>query len=234
MNKLTYDKKEYRYDLEHRKRKTFALTITPSMDISVKVPLGVRLVDVEKFLIKKIFWIDKQLSFFSQFKQKTRKKEYISGEGFLYLGKRYMLIVDKTKEGGVKIIRGKLEVSTTAPKNKRKTKELLDKWFRERARLIFTERLHEVLQNFNYDFVPELKLRKMTRRWGSYNSKGSVLLNTMLIHATKRQIDYVITHELCHEVHKNHSKDFYKLMEQKFPKWEVEKEKLEKLIFNDF
>jgi len=233
MKKFTYGNKEYTYNLEQKKRKTFALTITPSMEISVKTPLGIDIADVEHFLIKKIFWIDKQLNFFSQFKQVTRKKEYISGEGFLYLGRRYMLVLEKSKDADVTLVRGKLIVATPAPKNQKRVEAMLDEWFKSRAKEVFAERLSTVLEEFDYDFKPALAVRKMRRRWGSYSSRGKVLLNTMLIHATKRQIDYVITHELCHAVHNNHSKDFYDLLEQKFPKWQLEKEKLEKLIFND-
>ena len=37
--------------------------------------------------------------------------------------------------------------------------------------------------------------------------------------------DYVITHELCHMKYKNHDKQFFKLLNSKYPKWEKVKEK---------
>jgi len=53
-------------------------------------------------------------------------------------------------------------------------------------------------------FQSPLILRSMPRRWGSYNSTGRVLLNSDLIRAPVPCIDYVITHELVHIVHRNH------------------------------
>ncbi|MBO7445646.1 MAG: M48 family metallopeptidase [Bacteroidales bacterium] len=40
-------------------------------------------------------------------------------------------------------------------------------------------------------------------------------------------IEYVITHELCHLVHHNHTKEFYVLLIKERPHWEKWKTKLE-------
>ncbi len=234
MKKFIYGKTEYKYILDLQNRKTFALTISPSMDIILKAPLGVNEAEAEKFLEKKAFWIDKQLKFFSNFKKRKIEKEYISGESFLYLGRRYMLKVLKSDDDKVVLRKGKITILSTKPKNQKFNKELLDEWFEAKMKKVYVERLEVILQNFNYNFVPELKIRKMSKRWGSYHSDGKIILNSLLIHASKKQIDYVISHELCHVKHKKHNRKFYNLLEQKFPKWELEKNKLENLIFNEF
>ncbi|NMA20609.1 MAG: M48 family metallopeptidase, partial [Lentisphaerae bacterium] len=48
-----------------------------------------------------------------------------------------------------------------------------------------------------------------------------------LIRAPKECIDYVVTHELCHLQHRDHSPEFYKLLESTIPDWEKIKQKLE-------
>ncbi|MCR4736983.1 MAG: M48 family metallopeptidase [Bacteroidales bacterium] len=40
-------------------------------------------------------------------------------------------------------------------------------------------------------------------------------------------IEHVITHELCHLVHQNHTKEFYALLTKEMPHWEKWKTKLE-------
>ncbi len=234
MRKFIYGKTEYKYHLDLGKRKTFALSISPSMAIILKAPLDVGKKEAEKFLEKKAFWIDKQLKFFANFKKTKAKKEYISGEAFLYLGRRYMLKVYKSKEDKVIIRKGRLTILSSKPKNQKFNKELLNEWFEIKMNKVFMERLEEILQKFKYKFVPEIKIRKMSKRWGSYHSDDKIILNPLLIHATKSQIDYVLIHELCHVKHKNHSKEFYGLLKRKCPKWELEKERLENLIFNEF
>ena len=52
-------------------------------------------------------------------------------------------------------------------------------------------------------------------------------LNTNLVKAPKECIDYVVTHELCHLKFRDHSPEFYKLLETVTPAWEKIKHKLE-------
>jgi predicted metal-dependent hydrolase len=67
----------------------------------------------------------------------------------------------------------------------------------------------------------------MRKRWGSLSEKGTLTLNVDLIRAPKECIDYVVTHELCHLKHRDHSPEFYKLLESLVPGWERMKQKLE-------
>jgi predicted metal-dependent hydrolase len=83
------------------------------------------------------------------------------------------------------------------------------------------------MKKFNYDFTPDLVIRKMQKRWGSYLSNKKIILNPLLIRASKDCIDYVIVHELCHMKHKNHNENFFKLQESIIFNWREVKEKLE-------
>ena len=104
---------------------------------------------------------------------------------------------------------------------------MLEHWYEQKAGQIFQERYCQVLKKFNYEFTPELSLRKMEKRWGSFLTKKKILLNPELIKASKACIDYVITHELCHMKYQNHGNAYRKLLITKCPNWEELKEKLE-------
>jgi len=200
----------------------------PDMSIFVKCPPRADAERIEIFLKKKWFWLQKQLNFFKKFQKKIYKKEYISGESFLYLGRQYQLIVKRAKEDKVALQNGKLVVFTTQPvDNGLHTRIYLNAWYNRRAREIFEDRYAEIFKKFDYDHKLRLEIRKMQKRWGSYARGKSIVLNPLLIYASKDCIDYVITHELCHVKYKNHDKRFYKLMNSKYPKWEKVKEKLE-------
>ena len=84
-----------------------------------------------------------------------------------------------------------------------------------------------MLSKFNYGNTPDLKIREMKKRWGSYLNKNKILLNPKLISMPKECIDYVITHELCHLKYKNHDKRFLELFNKKFSNWKTVKDKLE-------
>jgi len=77
---------------------------------------------------------------------------------------------------------------------------------------------------------PEVKLRRMPARWGSYSRPGTILLNPELVKAPLYCIEYVIMHELCHLKHPNHGRGFYRLLTRCMPDWERRKGRLELAI----
>jgi len=202
--------------------------VNPALDIVLKCPNGILNERIENFLKKKWFWLEKQLSFFKKYQRKIYKKEYISGEGFLYLGKQYKLLVKKSDEDKVSITKGLLMVYTTKNVLDGKyTKKLISKWYNERIDQVFYERYEQIGSKFECKVMPKLVIRGMQRRWGSFLNNGIIILNPRLVHAPKECIDYVITHELCHTKYKNHDKNFYKLLKKQCPKWEKIKDRLE-------
>ena len=60
-------------------------------------------------------------------------------------------------------------------------------------------------------------------------SKGIVALNNRLLEAPRDCIEYVVTHELCHFVHPNHSKQFYSFLSMLMPDWKERKSVLDKI-----
>ncbi len=86
---------------------------------------------------------------------------------------------------------------------------------------IYSERLDYWYNIFEEDIpVPNLKIRKMTSRWGVCNIKNhNVTLNSELSKYDIKALDYVIVHELSHFIHHNHSKDFWLLVGKYYPKY---------------
>ncbi|MFA6458972.1 MAG: SprT family zinc-dependent metalloprotease [Candidatus Paceibacterota bacterium] len=218
----------YEYQLIKQDRKTLSLTVTPDLHIILKCPERADAERIEAFLKKKWFWLEKQLSFFKKYQRRMYEKEYISGEGYLYLGRQYKLIVKRGKEDRVILSSGQLLVQTTRDvSDSRRNKKLIDAWYTEKTNIIFQDRFTEMVSRFDYKTAPKLSIREMKRRWGSYLNQDRIFLNPKLIHTSKDCIDYVIVHELCHMKYKNHDKKFFKFLKQKYPKWENVKEKLE-------
>ncbi|MBU1626620.1 M48 family metallopeptidase [bacterium] len=225
---FTYGKYSYQYYLVKQDRKTVSLVVQPSLKIVLKCPIDYEVEKIERFLKKKWNWLERQLKHFQKYKKTEYKKEYVSGESFLYLGRQYKLIVAKAKEASVSLTKGQIHIFTPKPVNDgRFNKKLLEKWYEERTLSIFKKQLKETAKRFNYDCTPQLIIRKMNKRWGSYLQSKKIILNPELIKASKDCIDYVITHELCHIMHKKHDKNFFKMMDSKIPHWEKVKEKLE-------
>ncbi len=62
-----------------------------------------------------------------------------------------------------------------------------------------------------------VKITSAKTRFGSCSGKNSLCFSYMLMLYPAPAIDYVVVHELAHIKHHNHSKAFYKLIEQYLP-----------------
>ena len=64
----------------------------------------------------------------------------------------------------------------------------------------------------------------MSSQWGSLSPDGNVVLDLSLALARPSAFEYVLVHELCHLVHANHSRLFWREVEARFPTWRDERE----------
>lgn len=120
--------------------------------------------------------------------------------------------LDKFEARKKEVIPPKVEVS----------REVIQATFEEISREIYP-----LFQPYGVKY-PQIKIRKMTSRWGScHYNKGTIILNTRLIEAPRESIEYVILHEFAHFIHPNHSRQFYGLVESLMPDWKVRKAGLE-------
>jgi len=229
METLQFGSREITFTLEFSERKSLGIYVSPDMQVLVKAPVDASLEKIKEKIRKRAPWIIRQQSFFLGFFPKMPERKYVSGETHLYLGRQYQLKVIIGTKPEVKYKGRYIEIIT---KDKVKVKELLTQWYRERAKSKFAEIAEPIIEKFKkYDVEPkQLYIQEMPTRWGSCTEKGKVILNPELIKAPKACIEYVITHELCHLVHLNHTQKFIDLQTKEMPDWEKWKSKLENLL----
>lgn len=214
------------------KARKVLIKVQPDCKVLVHAPEDASDELVTDAVKKRSRWIYTQLRDFSKQLEHITPRKYVSGESHYYLGKQYVLkvIVDTKATPSVKLLRGSLEV-TARRKSPKRIKELLDDWYRERAKEMFHKRLEAMLeQTLWVKQSPPLKVMAMKKQWGSCSPNGRLTLNLYLIKAPRDCIDYVILHELCHIAEHNHSKRFYRLMGQVMPGWEKVKKKLDSSV----
>ena len=217
------------YKLLQENRKTMAIHIFPSRDIIVKVPSQATKNEIDSFIKRKNLWIEKQLRYFKDTESKKINDGLIGGKEIFYLGRQYRLIIRKAKTPReyVELVKTDLVIFSMFPNKHTRNLNIFNNWLDIQTQKEFKQALNLALKRFPDISKPELKVRKLLRRWGSFLKRGIVVLNPSLIIATKKCIEYVITHELCHYYHKNHSAEFYSLLGAKIPNWDQTKAKLE-------
>jgi predicted metal-dependent hydrolase len=188
--------------------------------------------EVQAKLEKRAPWMIRQLEYFDQYHPVLPDRQYISGETYYYLGRQYRLKVTAGSENAVKLIGKFFMLTTTQPENLERKQQILQDWYTRHAKVfiqnrseLFVDRLIELGAR-----KPEIKYRRMNKRWGSCTPSGVITFNTELIKAPTHCIDYVVLHELCHLVHVGHNAKFYHLLDVLMPDWKKRKERLEKVI----
>ena len=137
-------------------------------------------------------------------------KKLQNNSDFRYLGEVYDIIYteycDISLGSGKVFLNKKLDV---------------DKWYKKQAKIIFKEHLDTMYSKFSKKIpYPDLRIRKMTTRWGVCNTKSkTITLNLELIKRDTKYLDYVIVHELSHLIHPNHSNLFWLLVEENYPSY---------------
>lgn len=229
IDEIKYGSTTIKYNLEFKERKTLGITVTPEMKVIVKAPELSSVEKVREKVKKRAPWILNQQSYFLSFHPRISERKYISGETHFYLGRQYLLKVQEGNHNEVKYLGGSIEVIT---KSKRDAGKLLNYWYRERGRIKFPEIAAPIIEKFRkYGVEPKgVQLHDMPTRWGSCTPKGKIILNPELIKAPKPCIEYVVTHELCHLVERNHTKAFFELQSKEMPDWKKWKDKLENLL----
>ena len=226
---LDYGSETIDFSLSFSPRQRLSISVEPDGGVVVKAPAEATLEAVLDQIRKKAGWIIKQRDQFSAFGPVMPPKQYVSGETHRYLGRQYRLRVTRGDLSSVNLVGRFFEIVTPDKSDSAAVRKQLDAWYRRRALNVFADYLEHCLKStyFRKLAFPEWSIRKMKRRWGSCTKDGAILLNLLLIQASPRSIEYVITHELCHLIHHNHNVGFFRLLDRAMPDWRDRKSKLE-------
>jgi predicted metal-dependent hydrolase len=215
--------------LKRSHRKTLAISVLPDGTLELvapeEAPLGAILSRVEK----RTNWIKAQRNHFGDMNSSRPVLRYITGATHRYLGRQYRLKVTEGEETRVTLKGGYFHIQVKNATNE-SVQKALESWYRERAREQITQRLLEWKVWCKQRKLPEpkLRLRKMSKRWGSAMPDGTIFFNPELIKAPSVCVDYVILHEICHLKHPNHGPGFRVMLQQLCPSWQAIKLRLER------
>lgn len=218
-----YRQEILKVEVEFRKRKTLQLSIKDGETIKVISPIFLKDENkIKEVIEEKRTWIEKQLDFYRDNINEYTHREYKTGEKFLYLGDEYSLVVDKnTKLSKVNVDYENRRLYAINPSIEGESiKRVLINFYREKT----MKEVRETIKKFQPYFAIkpiEVVVKDQKRRWGSCTYKNKILLNFRISMAEREVIEYVVLHEMCHMVHKNHSRDFWGLVEEIMPDYKV-------------
>ena len=198
-----------------KRKRTLSLRIDDGGRVVVYVPHRTPEGEIAAFLRAKQRWIEKNLRLQGQRNRESgRPRRFVPGDSFLYLGDAYPLeICDRGKRQQLALIHGTFQMDAGGHE---KARELFVKWYIGRAKEIIAERVDYYRRQLGFPPV-EVRITGAKSRYGSCSADNRLSFSWRLIMAPYPVIDYVIIHELAHIEQKNHSKRFWRFVENIAP-----------------
>lgn len=227
-----YGNRTLKVRVDFSERKRLSITVHPDCRVTARAPLGTPKEKIEAKLKRRSGWIVKHLNYFEEYQPTLPPRQYISGETHYYLGRQYRLRIRKGEKPQLRLTGRYFEMEIPDTKDRDKAGKLMLEWHARHARNILESRISRFLPVFIKKGAPEpqIRYRRMKKRWGSCSPNGVVMFNTELAKAPIHSIDYVVVHELCHLLYAKHDQNFFRLLGRILPDWKKRKERLEKAM----
>lgn len=184
---------------------------------------------VKRFVTSRLRWINAQLEYFEELRPLPTPRNFSSGASHWHLGTQLFLKVKQGARPRVAISGQHLEVLTPETEDRELIRRQINNFQLREARRVFPQRF-EALQTHINRIGVEVKqqgIRRMRTRWGSCTKDGTITLNTALIAAPPKCIDYVILHECAHLLEHKHSRKFFQLLAFLMPDWRDQRRRLD-------
>ena len=233
---ISADGSQILYELERKNVKNLNLHVRRDGTVYVSANRLVPVEQVDAFLESKIgFILNARKRFAEQAQYRPQPKQYVSGETFYIQGRGLRLQVVQAAKDQISSDGVHLYLQVRDPMDFEKKKRMVSRFIDQQCRQVFGEIVAEVYPIFQKYGVamPTLRIRDMETRWGScLAKKGIITLNKRLLEAPRYCIEYVVTHEFCHFIYPNHSKQYYAFLTMLMPDWRERKKVLDENTAN--
>lgn len=173
----------------------------------------------------KRYWIYKNLAEWRDLNATRVLREYKNGEGFLYLGRSYRLLLVANQAEPLLLKNGRFCLQ----------RDLVDEGAIEAAKAAFRDYYiakgsERITQRLNY-YAPKvgitphgIDVRELGNRWASCSPNGNLAFHWKCMMAPQSIIDYIVVHELCHFHHLDHTDAFWNEVDKIIPNYGERKE----------
>lgn len=211
------------------RRRTLAIAIDAKAAVSVFSPWHIPEGQVRAFVEEKLDWVLEKLQKGQSRLAFLNSRGFAHGREFLFLGRRCVL---RVREGGGK--RGRVSfdgqgwsavvpAGASAEGRAQELRRKMVQWYRAQAQEVLGARVFHYARVLGKE-PKRIAVRTQKRVWGNCDFRAQTIrLNWQIVLAPLEVIDYVVVHELCHLFFPNHSKRFWKKVEEVLPDFKKRK-----------
>ena len=218
MKTETVRENEITYEVVRSRRATADIVIERDGRVLVRAPHSISSERIEDLVATKRVWIHKNLAEWRNLNSARVPRDFRNGEGFLYLGRSYRLLLVAEQEESLLLKNGRFCLR----------RDLLARGHVEPAKAAFRDYyqsrgLDRISQRVG-DYAPKvgvtpgrINVRELGHRWASCSPNGNLSFHWKCMMAPLTIIDYIVVHELCHIHHLDHTYAFWNEVDKVLP-----------------
>lgn len=197
------------------------LTIEADGSLRLRVAGDVATDELTRFLASKRDWVYRKLAEKEVLQHEPVTKEFVDGEGFLYLGRSHRLKLAET-DGAVRLERGRLvmpsELASVGPAH-------LIAWYQRCGETWLRPRVRSSAERLRVE-PGSIEVADLGHKWGSATAGRRVRIHWATLQLSPQLVDYVLAHELAHLREAHHGPAFWQLLARVMPDYDKRKREL--------
>jgi predicted metal-dependent hydrolase len=197
------------------RRKTVSIFIERDGSVKVLAPASVDDKLIEAAVTAKQYQLFSKLAKWKELNSGKIDRQYVNGQSFLYFGRNYILNIVDEQDVPLKISGGKFNIDR---RYLDKAETIFKHFYKEKGLEKIKERLPLIESKFNKR-PASVKVQELQNRWASCTATGTLNFNWKCAMAPVAVLDYIITHEMVHLIHPNHSPAFWDELDKVMPKY---------------
>ncbi len=206
------------------RRRTIEFTIERDNSITLVAPADVPVEELERVARGKRLALHTKLAERAAFSHPPKAKEYVSGEGFYYLGRSYRLAL-LAADGAAHV--PPLRLSGDRFLLRRDEREHAARhfisWYIEHGQEWLERPVARLAERAGVS-VGAVRIQDLGYRWGSCGPRSGLNFHWRTMQLPPRIIEYVIAHELVHLIEPRHSREYWRRLGRVMPDYETRKE----------
>lgn len=187
-------------------RRTLQLTVDRGGALILSAPESLSPRVMREFVRDKKVWIYSKLALKSARRSEPVRKEFVTGEGFNYLGRSHRLVLVDDQDVPLVLDHGFFRLRRA---DVNRGREHFVRWYTARARTWLERRVAAWAPRL--DVKPSgLRVLDLGHRWGSCGKVGTLNFHWNTILLPPSIVEYVVVHELVHLREPNHTPAFWR------------------------